>query len=248
MSILTQIDLPFLAGLNSGPVTSGLTLWLKGDAGITLTSGKVSTWADQSGNGRDFTQSSSSNRPSQGTQNGLSTVKFRFGGDDGVTKNLDRTDTWATFIGTNSTAYDVWIVFKGTSYGDGSSPHGINMFTDNDTRVGVGFSTIGGTSGFTVINTHAGETTQFNVSTALSEWHTGEMRNNSGSFQLFLDGTPGTGATVQSAITSGTPMHIGKSDTTAFFGEIGEILVYNRALSSTEQTKNVNYLKRWGTP
>ena len=34
----------------------GLILWLRGDMGITLAGAKVSAWADQSGNGNDFTQ------------------------------------------------------------------------------------------------------------------------------------------------------------------------------------------------
>src|SRR5581483_5512798 len=45
--------------------TSGLQLWLKADAGITSNgnSGKVSYWADQSGNGNDATQSDSALQP-----------------------------------------------------------------------------------------------------------------------------------------------------------------------------------------
>jgi hypothetical protein len=54
----------------------GLTLWLKGDAGITESGGDISEWADQSGNGNDFVQAGSG-KPSVGaTQNGLATVEF----------------------------------------------------------------------------------------------------------------------------------------------------------------------------
>ncbi len=38
-------------------LTTRLKLWLRGDLGVTLVSGKVSLWADQSGNGNDYAQS-----------------------------------------------------------------------------------------------------------------------------------------------------------------------------------------------
>lgn len=58
---------------------SGLQLWLKADAGVTLDgSGKVQTWADQSGNGRDAAQANSAVRPSYtaGGINGKSSLVF----------------------------------------------------------------------------------------------------------------------------------------------------------------------------
>lgn len=42
---------------------SGLILWLRADMGITLAGAKVSAWADQSGNGNDFTQAVDARRP-----------------------------------------------------------------------------------------------------------------------------------------------------------------------------------------
>jgi hypothetical protein len=41
----------------------GCAVWLRSDIGITLVSGAVSRWADQSGNGNDATQGSSGRRP-----------------------------------------------------------------------------------------------------------------------------------------------------------------------------------------
>lgn len=43
--------------------TTNLALWLKADKGITLNNGRVETWADQSGNSRDFTQTTAADRP-----------------------------------------------------------------------------------------------------------------------------------------------------------------------------------------
>lgn len=56
---------------------SNLKLWLKGDAGITIGTG-VSTWADQSGNANNFTQSTGGSQPSQISAglHGMNTVRF----------------------------------------------------------------------------------------------------------------------------------------------------------------------------
>ncbi len=48
----------------SGPSTTNLVLWLKADAGVTYDgSNYVSTWADQSGQGHDATQSTTGEKP-----------------------------------------------------------------------------------------------------------------------------------------------------------------------------------------
>ncbi|MBL7716231.1 MAG: putative Ig domain-containing protein, partial [Bdellovibrionales bacterium] len=59
---------------NAGPTATGTlasgfyylgapSLWLRADAGVTLTASKVSTWADQSGNANDATQATAADRP-----------------------------------------------------------------------------------------------------------------------------------------------------------------------------------------
>jgi hypothetical protein len=46
------------------PPASGLQIWYKADVGVTSSAGKVSAWADQSGNGRNATQGTSTAQPS----------------------------------------------------------------------------------------------------------------------------------------------------------------------------------------
>lgn len=56
---------------------SGLDLWLKADTGITLTSGKVTGWADQSGSGNNLTTASTVLSPSY--RSGLDpAIEFEF--------------------------------------------------------------------------------------------------------------------------------------------------------------------------
>ena len=56
----------------------GLALWLRADQGVTLTSGKVSLWADQSGNGNDVVQNTGANQPTLSTNaiGGRSAINF----------------------------------------------------------------------------------------------------------------------------------------------------------------------------
>jgi hypothetical protein len=86
--------------LNSGgiggapvPSTERLMLWLDAQRGTTETSGKVSQWADQSGNGLDASQSLDTARPSRVTDaDGLSWIEF-----DGIDDFLSLADGFADF-------------------------------------------------------------------------------------------------------------------------------------------------------
>ncbi|NGP87819.1 DUF2341 domain-containing protein [Fodinibius halophilus] len=64
---------------------SGLQLWLKGDAGVTLSGSDVTTWEDQSGNTRHFSSAAASNKPQYATNitslNNQSAIEFDGGGD-----------------------------------------------------------------------------------------------------------------------------------------------------------------------
>ncbi|MPV86595.1 hypothetical protein [Ostreibacterium oceani] len=51
------------AQITPGGVSSGLSLWLKADAGISETAGAVSAWEDQSSSSFDLTQSNSVSQP-----------------------------------------------------------------------------------------------------------------------------------------------------------------------------------------
>lgn len=61
------------------PPLTGLTLWCRGDAGITQAGGTVSLWQDQSGNGNDLAQASGPDQPNYnatGFAAGIPSVDF----------------------------------------------------------------------------------------------------------------------------------------------------------------------------
>lgn len=87
-----------------GPLDApDLELMLKGTLGVTLVSGKVSAWADQSGNGRDVSQVLAANRPLVVTHRGRDAIKF-----DGALATLLRSPVlFGTAIVEPFTAYVV---------------------------------------------------------------------------------------------------------------------------------------------
>ncbi len=71
------------AAAATSPPRTGLVQWVKGDAGITLVSGRVSAWADQSGSGQNFVQGTAGERPYMlgDTINGIPALSFGVAGD-----------------------------------------------------------------------------------------------------------------------------------------------------------------------
>ena len=94
-----------VCGCSSPPPipTTGLQLWLKADAGVTLNGSNVSTWADQSGNGNDAIQRDSLRQPLlvKDGLNGKPTIRF-----DGLNNRLGLTGS------KRMTQISLFIVFK----------------------------------------------------------------------------------------------------------------------------------------
>jgi len=97
------------------PMIPGCLLWLRGDLGITLNSGNVSSWADQSGlndPNKNVTQATGSKQPAynavDGAYNGQATLSFT-----AASVSVLRSGTWSVapaqpltvvFVGEGSTA------------------------------------------------------------------------------------------------------------------------------------------------
>lgn len=84
------------------PITANLELHLRSDLGVTLSGADVTVWADQSGNGRDFTQSMSDNRflLETAVQNGKDALLA-----DGTDDFMDIVDGAEVFIAQPVTIY-----------------------------------------------------------------------------------------------------------------------------------------------
>src|SRR5262245_35435328 len=76
---------------------TALKLWLRADKGITLASGDVSQWDDQSGNGNHVSQATAANRPLfvASGQNSRPLVRCTAANSDVLYRDADLTGTGA---------------------------------------------------------------------------------------------------------------------------------------------------------
>lgn len=76
-------------------------LWLKADAGVTSSDGNISSWADQSGNGNNFTQTNTIMQPTIGAFKTFPSIRFN-GTTNGLAttaiNNLDLTGDSTVFV------------------------------------------------------------------------------------------------------------------------------------------------------
>jgi len=215
-----------------------LVLWLKTDAGITTGTGGVSAWADQSGNGYDFIQTDTSKRPDYGTNilNTYSSLTF-----DGVNDVLQQTVLKGTMLvnaaGTNTTIFAV-IKITGTNNAiisdAGNSTDRIILQPDygpsNTTYWDVGSATsTGRLSGPLAFSANS-------IITATRDGGDMLVRKNS------VNELSGSGFTA--TVTAARNVFIGAYDFSgdSLTGDLYEIIVYNRALTTSEISDIESYL------
>ncbi len=210
------------------PSISGLKLDLDANAGITLTSGKVSTWADQSGQGNDYTQGTAGNRPVVTTS--------VFGALPGVTGTATTGLARATSFLTTGSPRTIFAVVKGGGSA-GASGGAIISFK---TQVASNFSylqylwdlspniycygqgTVADTiAGVTVFNTAHIYMCTATVGSLPVIQVDGAAQTVSGGNTVASDsGTDGSAVMNVSALSQG------------FIGDIGRVLVYDSVLSA----------------
>jgi hypothetical protein len=219
---------------------SGLSLWLRSDLGISLTSGKVTTWADQSSNGNNFTADTTGVEYTVSGLNGLPILGGTFNSDAlfGPAANV--------IIGGSPVAAQMFMVMHptaspsgfGTGYGSYNNAFGnlggqyYSYLDDNfyDDFCGTG--------------TSAGRYS-FSVASFLDTWCVYNVISTASNWQAFLNGTQVYGGGLVG------PFIVGANSAGMFVSgnsvEVAEVIIYNRALSGSEQTQVINYLStRYG--
>lgn len=202
---------------------SGLVLWNKNS---TLSAGTIATWADSSGNGNTTAIAGSPTVATDAQYGGLLSIPF-----DGATQDIL---TASLTLG----AYTVIQVARIIS-GDGY------LWNRND---GTDVDYVYKTTGNTMQSTRSGTTSSFNLS---SDWafsaaprtysarydgtHAGHGLRINGTGQALTDvatGNPGTATSAQQLDMLG-----------GLVATVGEMLVYNRALTGTEVGQVETYLR-----
>jgi hypothetical protein len=217
---------------------SGLSLWLKADAGVTLSGSNVTTWADQSGNGNNAS-SSGGTRPTfvSNTLNSKPVLRF-----DGAGQQMALTAS----IG--GTAYSIFIVCKNNDNTNGS------MFLwSTDANYGKYIGSV------TAASYNASARNKFILSendagngegASVIAWSSAEVFNSyfvgtateNGGGKAYSNGSGGTDS-LGTFVESNTFDLIGGYDFGyELDGDVAEIISYNRAVTTPERQQVEAYL------
>lgn len=216
-----------------------LVQWLKGDVGVSVTGLGISTWADQSGNGRNATQSTDVDRPGTGTINGRASVVF------------DRANT-ESFVNTDMPATAAWTLsicgkFRSTTAG---TYHDIFDDAANNIRLGAA------TSAATYKEIYLGDggatrrVDPFPLNTSL---HAASFAYDGTNWRITKDGATVSSTTAGSVGTVANSRigcaNVGSGDQNHADYEMGEWALYSRMLSLAEVALLRSYYQgRWGAP
>ncbi|MDD4082175.1 MAG: LamG domain-containing protein [Sphaerochaetaceae bacterium] len=211
--------------VNNPASISNLALWISADSITGLTNGQsVSTWNDLSGNGRNFTQATGSKQPIYTTNivNGLPVVRFTAANAMTMTNS------------TNFTA-PVSVIYVSKLNG-GANARMLSGLANNWL---LGFW--GGLKSQGFFN---GWVTNSKSPAADTSWHifSGIIPGSGSNSYVFADGL--LVATNQSGIAGPNGLSLcGYYSTSEFSnGDIAEVIVYNKVLSSIERTAIESYL------
>lgn len=215
-------------GSQFGPSSlSGLAAWYRGDT-ITTSGGAVTQWDDKSGNGKHLVQATSGKRPTltaSGIGNQPSVV---FDGSD---------DTLECASMTVASGSPFTVLFVGNS-----ATQANRVFLDSFNAVGARLAIYCQTSSQISLYGSAG----FGVNgTDMSSSHVVAAVINGASSKLSVDGAaPTTGDVGTAGLASGLRVGIDQDQTAgrSVSGQIAEIVLYSRALTTTEVTQVARYL------
>jgi len=225
-----------------------LGLWLDAGVGVTLVSGAVDAWADQSGNGRNFSAPGATNRPAySGTLNGLPVLTF-----DGSTDYL-LGGASSLSIAQNVSGLTVIAVVK---YATGVSQRVAGISTGagaTGVRHQPGVSTTAYTMSGRRLDADGLQTITGGTVTASPIIHSSVVRYSVATAGIFVNSASQVDtAFLTAGNTSNTAslrFTIGCSlDLNQFVnGDIAEFIVYQRAISVAERNSVERYLSvKWG--
>jgi hypothetical protein len=223
------------------PVTDGLELWLRADAGVTTNSaGGITAWADQSVNGNNASQSDDAQAPLlvNGALNNRPVLRF-----DGVDDFLDVADSDSlSFTGDMASffvvKFDDFEFFRAVW---GKTAANLPAPTDMYAVPGSGVLRVyrgdGTTNNLTPVDSNP---LRVNTYLVLGFDVAGETLTH------YLNNEEnGAGTVTTNTADANTSLKIGTRNdlVTRLKGDLAELLIYSRALSSNERSNVFNYLQ-----
>jgi hypothetical protein len=234
------------------PMMSGLGLWLNANVfnSITTVSSAVSTWIDISGNGRDFSQSTTSLRPTYNATsfNGAPCLEINVSNGGGLLRNanvmgtLASSTTGSAFVVSESSAVNSqWSIFF-KNWHNVSNNDEVRRFHWSHSRAGNNGQTLflGNNAGFV----ETGSSTTANNTRYVSSFVFNGA--NISSVQT-INGTAYTFTINDTFTNSSTNANslFGVGDTRATYScaKVAEVIMFDRALTVTERQSIENYLR-----
>jgi len=203
--------------------------------------GDVAYIEDKSGNGRHWSNPVSGQLPIRKTsvQNSLDVVRF-----DGSTSRLYSNFTLEDVI--TSTAYTVFAVAKCStaSFNSGTPPANEFLFAENfDSGFGALYfrsSDLVGAMGYDSAPGNDAAETAYTI----GSWAVFTQRWDGTDLSIRVDGGTAASTASEELVTLGNPATLGFQDynNTYFDGDLGELLVFNVALSDSDREKVESYL------
>lgn len=225
-----------------GGVSSGLTVWLRGDDGVASSGGLVSNWADKSGNANDAFQGNASSQPTLNS-NGLNyhnTINFSNDNLDGVA-GFNTHDYFVVAkpdVTVNSLANHGYVVSYTSTQGNGLALGTITLNLTNEVA--------------THIVTGTGTQYAGGYQDAAASYATGTIfnsRNNAGATgqDLFINGgsvtiTEDSPGDFANYTNQGYRLGYGPNKTNDFDGDIAEVISFNTRLSDADRRDVATYL------
>lgn len=211
------------------PVLTGLKLWLRSDLGLTLASGVVSAWADQSGNGNNVSQSNASLRPAvtAGVANGIQGLTWTGSSGMGLTGSSGS-------VLTGSSARSVLIVAKPQTQNASGT---LFQFRSGGNRMQLTCGLAGGTT-YVYDSASRDTSTSTTITAALHaiEFHTTGVLGTTGALSAFLDGSAmALSSTIVDADDGSNGFSVGSRPGQAaqqFIGNYLELLIYDHKLTA----------------
>jgi hypothetical protein len=225
-----------------------LGLWLKSDAGVTLVDGAVDVWADQSGNGRDFSAPASGNRPAYSDVIAGKPVLTFDGTDDyllgnaaslSIAQNVSGLSVFTAYRQSVATTFRLFNLSIGTSNNSARVLTGGNgtqlVFNARREDVDSVAALAGGTQPTTL---------QLGAFFARYSAGTGAIfQNGASAVDSAFTSAGNTSNTASLRATIGTGLNFANY----MAGNVCEIIVYRRAVTPEERATITAYLmSRWG--
>jgi len=218
-----------------------ISLWLRPDEGVTTGSnGAVSTWADQSGNGNDATQTNSGERPAYGSTaiNGIDVVTFD-GTDDFLRSNVASLPNSTNTLLSVANAGGGGVIFgvdngsfeslRTLGYDNGSTGAASqNRVTNGNTVIGSG------NAGGIAVLSSVFNNSKVNIRENGGGANSLSAGPNSNGTYAILGGEPKNGGDQQDPdLTSGQ---------NTFGGDVAEFIAYDQTLNKAQRLIVENYL------